>query len=65
VSELFGVDFVFIFIKDGSDGIEWTSVFDGGFDLSHDVHDGSFGREVHETWIFFVHLETLGTGNKG
>jgi hypothetical protein len=63
VGELFSSDVLVIFIKDSSDGVHWTSVFDGGFNLSHDSHNRSFRREVHKTWVFFVHLESLGTGN--
>jgi len=53
VGELFSSDFVVEFIKDSGDSIEWTTVFKGGFNLGHDVHDGSFFVKSEGTLIFF------------
>jgi len=55
VSELFGMDFVLVFIKDSGDGVHWASVFKGGFDLSHNGHDTSLFGEFEGSWVFFHH----------
>lgn len=55
VSELFSMDFIFVFIKDSGDGVHWSSVFKDGFDLGHNVHDGSLLGEFEGSWVFFHH----------
>jgi len=53
MGDLLFFDFIFELVKDGGDGVHWSSGFNGGFDLSHDGHDGSSGFEGKS--VFFQH----------